>query len=105
MYMKKMSYFLILLVSGFIFTGCLSSSAPTEQTTIDNNVPAADQKSGNTTKTGTISSAGGKYFLSEPGQPPREIESYSISLSEYVGKTVTVTGQYSGDTLFVGKIQ
>ncbi len=96
---------MILVISGFIFTGCLGSSAPVEESVIDNNVPAADKKSGDTTKTGTISAAGGKYFLSEPGQPPREIESYSVSLSEYVGKTVTVTGQYSGDTLFVGKIQ
>jgi hypothetical protein len=105
--MKKLSYFLVLLVSSVVFTGCLGGSTPadTDQSAIDNNVPAADQKSGDTTKTGTISSAGGKYFLSEPGQPPREIESYSISLSEYVGKTVTVTGQYSGDTLFVGKIK
>lgn len=103
--MKKLSYFLVLVISGFVFTGCLGGSTPAEESTIDNNVPAADQKSGDTTKTGTISAAGGKYFLSEPGQPPREIESYSVGLSEYVGKTVTVTGQYSGDTLFVGKIQ
>lgn len=68
-------------------------------------VPAADQKSGDTTKTGTLTESNGKYFLQEPGGQPEMIESYVVDLSQYVGSSVTVTGQYSGDTLFVGEIQ
>lgn len=104
--MKKSGLFAILLSSIVLFSGCIGgATVETDKNSDINNVPAADQKSGDTTKTGTISSAGGKYFLTEPGQPPREIESYSVSLADFVGQTVTVTGQYSGDTLFVGKIE
>lgn len=63
------------------------------------------QKVGTTTKTGVISSNGGVFYLQEAGQTPKEIESYTVELSEYVGQNVTVSGQYSGDTLFVGSIE
>lgn len=108
--MKNHQLIFILVLSVVIFSGCLpgqtDQSGAGDPTAADNQtiVPAADQKSGDTTKTGTVSTAGGKYFLAEPGQPPREIESYSVDLAGYVGQTVTVTGQYSGDTLFVGRV-
>jgi hypothetical protein len=68
-------------------------------------VPAAAEKSGTTTKFGTISSSGGRFYLQEAGQNPLEIDSYVVELSEYVGQTITVSGQYSGDTLFVGSVE
>ena len=43
--------------------------------------------------------------------PISDIEEFLLSknikanLSEYVGQTTTVTGQYSGDTLFVGSVE
>jgi len=67
--------------------------------------PAADQKKGDTIKTGMITETNGMYFLTEAGDTPKEIESYAVELSDYAGQTVTVTGQYSGDTLFVGKVE
>lgn len=67
--------------------------------------PTANQKVGTTTKTGVISSSGGVFYLQEAGQALKEIDSYTVELSEYVGQTVTVSGQYSGDTLFVGTIE
>lgn len=33
-----------------------------------------------------------------------KLNSYSVQLDQYVNKTVTVEGQYSGDTLFVDAI-
>ena len=68
-------------------------------------VPVAADKAGITTKTGEISSTGGRYYLQESGQSPKEIDSYVVELETYVGQTVTVSGQYSGDTLFVGSIE
>lgn len=67
--------------------------------------PAVNQKVGTTTKTGIISNSGGVFYLQEAGQTPKEIDSYTVELSEYVGQSVTVSGQYSGDTLFVGTIE
>lgn len=67
--------------------------------------PGATQKSGTTTKTGKITSSDGKFYLQEAGQTPKEIDSYVVDLSEYSNQTVIVSGQYSGDTLFVGSIE
>jgi len=104
----------MLLAAGFYFLGrpktnsslpaeeslSESASTPTSGTTI-----APHEKRGDTTKTGNITASGGRFFLTEAGSSPKEIESYALDLADYVGQTVTVTGQYSGDTLFVGSIQ
>jgi len=67
--------------------------------------PTANQKVGTTTKTGVISNSAGVFYLQEKGQTPKEIDSYTVELSDYVGQNVTVSGQYSGDTLFVGSVE
>lgn len=66
---------------------------------------AASQKQGDTSKTGVITASGGVYFLTETGGSPKMIDSYSLDFADYLGQTVTVTGQYSGDTLFVSRIE
>jgi starvation-inducible outer membrane lipoprotein len=103
--MKKMVTFSLLLSSALLFSACTAQQPETTSGKNNAVAPAADQKSGDTTKTGTITTAGGKFFLTEAGQTPKEVESYQVDLSAYVGKTVTVTGQYSGDTLFIGSIE
>ncbi len=105
--MKINIFLTVLLITGTVFlSGCTQSSAPVDTSgASQEGAPAADQKSGDTIKKGVISQNGGSFFLQETGSQPELIESYSVDLSEYVGQTVTVTGQYSGDTLFVGKIE
>ena len=80
---------------------------PKASTTNTKNIanPGATEKSGTTTKTGKITENAGKFYLQEAGQTPKEIESYVVELGDYAGKTVTVSGQYSGDTLFVGSVK
>jgi hypothetical protein len=99
----------VVIGSGIVLSACIGSSTTSNNsdtsTTSTGSAPAADQKTGTTVKTGIISQAGGKYFLQEAGGTPQMIESYAVELSQYVGQTVTVTGQYSGDTLFVGSIE
>jgi hypothetical protein len=98
----------IIIVAGLVLTACTQSTSTTQTTTGSTSTagaPAANQKSGDTTKTGVISEAGGKFFLQEAGGTPQMIESYAVDLSQYVGQTVTVKGQYSGDTLFVGSVE
>lgn len=104
--MKKIFSLTLILFSAVLFSACTDDKTTTD--TIKTNTtdaPAADQKSGTTIRYGIITSVGGKFFLTEVGQTPKEIESYAVNLSTYVGKTVTVTGQYSGDTLFVGSVE
>ncbi|MCC6711459.1 MAG: hypothetical protein IT416_03885 [Candidatus Pacebacteria bacterium] len=98
--MKKVFLSVVLLGSAILFAGCGKQNLTKQEVQ-----RAANEKVGDTTKTGTISTVDGKYFLTEAGQVPKEIDSYAIDLSAYVGQKVTVTGQYSGDTLFVGNIE
>lgn len=63
------------------------------------------EKQGETTKTGVIKQVAGKYYLEVVGEALQDLDTYTVDLSQYAGKTVTVTGQFSGDTLFVGKVE
>ncbi len=106
----KTSLLAIVLSTSLVLAGCTASqSTTTPAGSVDSagqdKPSAAEQKVGDTVMTGTISQVGEKYFITVAGQTPKEIESYLVQLSEYVGQTVTITGQYSGDTLFVGKIE
>lgn len=98
--MKKVAI-ILLAAAVLIGLGMFALSKLKSTTT----TPVTNQKVGTTTKTGTISSSGGVFYLQEAGQPLKEIDSYTVELSEYVGQKVTVSGQYSGDTLFVGTIE
>ncbi len=103
-----MKYFLSLVVvigAGIFLAGCQSNSPIPAANTPQNSPTAATQKSGDTTKTGKVSKAGVKFYLNSAGQKTVELDSYGVDLNQYVDQTVTVTGQYSGDTLFVGKVQ
>lgn len=103
LFMKKLLLLSVLVLSGFVFAGC--GKQQNQQPAATRGPATSTEKVGDTTKTGVISFSDGRYFLAEAGQTPKEIDSYAVDLSQYVGQTVTVTGQYSGDTLFVGSIQ
>lgn len=98
----------LIIGASLMLAGCTAASTTTPEKNLDMEraqPDAAEQKVGDTTMTGSISQVGEKYFITVAGQTPKEIESYLVQLQDYVGKTVTITGQYSGDTLFVGKIE
>jgi len=92
---------LLLGVSIFVFAGC--SSAPTGQSNTNTSASPSTQKVGTTTKTGKIILLGKNYMI-QTGGSQQAIDSYNLDFSSYVGKTVTVSGQFSGDTLFVTKV-
>lgn len=91
----------VALSAALLLSGCAAStSTPTEE-----QAPGmTTEKSGDTTLTGKLTKLGDKYYLQLAGKPQQEVDSYSVDLSTYEGKTVTITGQFSGDTLFAGKI-
>lgn len=86
----------LLVATSIFFGGCTAFEAkPADMTT----------ESPDVTLTGSVIQAGTIFSLNIPGKPPTELDSRQVSLKDYVGKTVTVTGQYSGTTLFVSKIK
>ena len=98
----------ILVMSGVVLAGCSQSTPAGGSDSAAGSaagVPAAADKQGDTSKTGAISEAGGRFFIQPTGGQSEEIESYNVDLGEYVGQTVTVTGQFSGDTLFVATVE
>ena len=97
--MQKVKVMSLVLVSGVILGGCLQAKQGT--TPPSTTEPAAET----TTLTGTISQSGSTFVLSGAGQAPVQLESYSVELSDYVGQSVSVTGMYSGDTLFVDEVE
>lgn len=102
--LRKLSMMLGVLSAAVVFSAC-STTSPTIQTTEDSAPGMQIEKKGDTTLTGTLTNRGGKYFLEVTGQQPQEVESYSVDLASYVDKTVTITGQFSGSTLFAGRIE
>ncbi|MCA9369281.1 hypothetical protein KC721_03200 [Candidatus Woesebacteria bacterium] len=99
--MKKFSLAL-LFVSGIFLSACMGiapADAPNE-----NGTPALEEKSGDTNKTGMLVKQGEKYYIKAASGEMEEVDSYSVDFSQYENQNVSVTGQYSGDTLFVGSI-
>jgi hypothetical protein len=92
-----------LVVMAAIFSGC-SSSQPSLSETDDKAPGMTTEKSGDTTLSGKLTNRGGKYFLEATGKQPQEVDSYAVNLSTYVDQNVTITGQFSGDTLFAGTV-
>ena len=54
---------------------------------------------------GTITKIGNQFILVSPPLPQTTLESRTLDLSKLTGKPVRVTGQYSGTTLFVDKVE
>lgn len=80
-----------------LLAGCTSTSV--QQTT-----QTQQEKAVNTTLSGMVTKSGGKFYINSAGAATKEIDSYTVKLDDYVGKKVSVTGQYSGITLFVDTI-
>ena len=98
----KMSALIVMMSVGL--SACRSST-PTTSSSATSDTTSSTVKTGDTIKTGTRTEINGKFYLQEVGGSPKEIDSYAVDLKPYVNQKITVTGQYSGDTLFVGKVQ
>jgi len=105
--MKHSKFLLIglVIVASVGFSACMAGSDTPSTTNTDSSAPAATEKQGETKKTGMITQINGVYYINQAGQVPEMIESLAVDLSQYVGQEVTVVGQYSGDTLFVGSVE
>lgn len=94
-----------LIIGSFVLAGCLPTAKPTGTTEPETgaNPAATTEKSGTTTMRGTVQVQGKTAFL-KTASATVELSSYDLDLAPYNGKTVSVTGKFSGDTLFVSEI-
>lgn len=99
--MKRILFVSITLFSSILF---LSACLPKGTTPPAASPSASVEKSGTTTLQGTLQ-VQGKTAILRTATGTVALESYDVSFTPFDGKSVTVTGKYSGDTLFVSQIQ
>ncbi len=94
--MRKISNLVLggLLISGLFFSGCSLVAQPADVAT----------ESPVQNITGKVSAVGGKFSITS-GVKITEITSRKVDLSQYDGKTITVTGEFSGTTLYVDSVK
>jgi hypothetical protein len=103
-YLFIVLFILILGIGGFFGYQYLLGQAKTSTPT-----GAVSEKAGLITETGVVqklAKPGDDYthmLRSENGMI--RLNSYTVKLDEYINKTITVEGQYSGNTLFVDAIK
>jgi Protein of unknown function (DUF5818) len=100
--MKKSVLILSLLV---LVAGLSACSASQSQTNTATPTSKTTNKSGETNKSGKIIQAGSSFFLETSDGQRQKLDSYNLDLSAYVNQSVTVTGQFSGDDLFVTSVK
>lgn len=97
--MKKYVLSLLLLASVSL-AACTQTTTPSS----DSSTSGIEEKRGDTTKSGLLVKQGEKYYIKSETGEMEEVESYSVDFSNFENQRVSATGQYSGDTLFIGKI-
>lgn len=86
---------MLLVTSGLLLSGCGLVAKPADMVT--------EQPTKN--YTGTISSRNGMFLMSTTDGKMVEMTSKKVDLKLYEGKKITVTGEYSGTTLYVDTVQ
>lgn len=92
--MKKILLVLVIFVSGMLLSSCGQTS--TSQEKISNNI---------VTKTGTLTIKSGEEYLLKTSDGIVNMVSTKVNLDNYMKKKVTVTGMFSGSTLYVDEIK
>lgn len=100
--MHKKSLVLLFIVA--FCTGIFSACVKGNSTTDSMNSTGLEQKNQDITLSGILSKNGELYFITDSVGKIHDVETYSVDFGSYVGKQVTATGQYSGNTLFVTEI-
>lgn len=84
----------LLLATSLLFGACLIAKPADIKT-----------ESPDVTYSGTITQAGTVFTITTADRQTIQLDSRQVDLSKYVGRSVTVIGQYSGTTLFVSRIE
>lgn len=94
----KRTQILIILFSVLLLGGCGLSSPKT----IDNTAVTVEQ--GVVTRTGQLKTKVGSEYLLSTTEGIINITSNKVNLDQHLGKKITVTGMFSGSTLYVDKL-
>ncbi len=100
---KKMrvSAGIMLFLTAVVFSGC--ELVENRSVTVDMTKEVAEDRPG-VSLTGTVVQAAGKFFL-QTKTGNTEITSRKLDLGSFVGKSVEVSGEFSGTTLYLDSIK
>jgi hypothetical protein len=98
---KKIIVPILILVSSIgLFSGCSLLDKGFES---ENN-SELEQKNAVISISGKLSQSGELFFITDNIGKIHDVETYSVDFEKFIGQSITATGQYSGDTLFVTEI-
>jgi len=97
---KPIIIFLVLITSFVLFSACTQANNAFDSTSADQ----LEQKNQSFSLSGILSKNGDIFFITDESGVIHDIESYSVEFDNFLGKQVTVNGQYSGNTFFVAEI-
>lgn len=100
MHKKSIMFAVVILLVGSMFSAC----ALTKSDDKSNESSVLEDKNTEIEIEGRITFTNPGYFITDSSNKMHEIETYTLDFSPYVGKSVKVIGQYSGNTLFVSQI-
>jgi hypothetical protein len=105
---RLLSSSVLILGSLIFFAGCqqkLVPPTPPTETQTEAEPLAQPTKEGYATLKGIIVKLGSNFVVIDELDAQHEIDSYSLDFNQYIDTEVSVTGQYSGETLFVSEIE
>lgn len=100
MHKKFLLFAVAILLIGSVLSGCTL----TQSNDKSSQGAVLEDKNSEIEIEGRITFANPGYFITDSSNQMHEIETYTLDFIPYVGKTVKVLGQYSGNTLFVSQI-
>ena len=92
---------ILLLLSSTVFAACGAKNSASTKTQQESQ--PLEEKSGFTTVSGSLIMNGATGQV-QTASGPVAVESFAVDLKQYDGQTITVTGKYSGDTIFVSEV-
>ena len=101
--MRTVSSLILVLVAAVFLSACSLTTSPTTAEDAGSNDTA--QKTGDTTKSGTIRKRGAVYMIETAPGKFESIDSLAVDLAAYENQQVSITGEYCGDTLMVEKVE
>ena len=93
---------LIIMIFSIVIVSCVQK--PEGNVGVEND-SALEDKNQEIILTGKISKSGNLYLITTTSGKIQDLESYTIEFDKYLGKNVTVVGEFSGDTFFVTNLE
>lgn len=102
---KKYVQISLVILMAVFFSGCSLLPKVNQDVEQEVQMNGLEEKNQVFEISGTVSQTPTGYIVTTPAGKITAIESYSVDFASFVGSSVTLSGEYSGDTFFVTKVE